>query len=155
LGEAKSFIERYFLRFPGVASYMETIRVKAAKDGHVTTWYGRKRYLPGIFGSGAAKRESERMAINTPIQGTAADIIKMAMLRVDGALRAGGLLSRIIIQVHDELVLEVPEDELVRVSALVAREMTAVAQEPVVDGARPLDVSLKVDVAHGQAWVHA
>jgi DNA polymerase-1 len=154
--EAKNFIDRYFERFPGVRKYMDTTRHQASKNGFVTTWYGRKRYLPGLMGlNGPSKRESERMAINTPIQGTAADIIKMAMIQVDRALTAQKLKSRIIIQVHDELVLEVPHEELKLVTDLVAQEMSLVGQKPILDGARPLLVNLKVDLAHGQAWVHA
>jgi DNA polymerase-1 len=154
--EANNFINRYFERFPGVRKYMDTTRWDAKKNGFVTTWYGRKRYLPGLKSShGPTKRESERMAINTPIQGTAADVIKMAMIQVDRALADQKLKARVIIQVHDELVLEVPQDELETVSRLVAREMNAVGQNPLLDSARPLDVNLKVDVAHGRAWVHA
>ncbi|MDR3135193.1 MAG: DNA polymerase I [Deltaproteobacteria bacterium] len=153
--DAKRFIENYFARFPGVLGYMKKTRDEASKNGFVTTWYGRRRYLPGLAMAGPTKRESERMAINTPIQGTAADIIKMAMLKVDRALRAESLKANIIIQVHDELVLEVPEGELEKVRELVSREMASVGQSPVIDGARPLRVSLRVDVADSQAWVHA
>ncbi|MDR1677115.1 MAG: DNA polymerase I, partial [Deltaproteobacteria bacterium] len=153
--QAKVFIDRYFNRFPGVRAYMEKTRLEAGRNGFVTTWYGRRRYLPGLQGQGASKRESERMAINTPIQGTAADIIKMAMLQVDRALRDNNLKSTIILQVHDELVLEVPDDELDKVKELVAIQMNAVGQKPILDQASPLTVPLKVDVADGPAWVHA
>jgi DNA polymerase-1 len=153
--EAKNFIDRYFERFPGVLKYMERARVEAVKTGFVTTWYGRKRYLPGLMSMGPPRREAERMAINTPIQGTAADIIKMATLRVDQALKAEKLRAIIILQVHDELVLEVPDDELETVRALVAHEMSVVGQKPIIAGARPLTVNLKVDTADGPAWVHA
>ncbi|MDR1110529.1 MAG: DNA polymerase I [Deltaproteobacteria bacterium] len=152
---AKDFIDRYFRRFPGVKAYMDRTLAAAVKAGFVSTWYGRRRYLPGLSSAGAGRRESERMAINTPIQGTAADIIKMAMLKVDRRLRREGLESRIIIQVHDELVLEVPEAELAAASALVAEEMAAVGRQPILSGAEPLKVALKVDVADGLAWVHA
>jgi DNA polymerase-1 len=153
--DAKRFIDRYFERFPGVLAYMERTRKEAARNGFVTTWYGRRRYLPGLADVGAAKREAERMAINTPIQGTAADIIKMAMIQVDRAIQAKKMASRIIMQVHDELVLEVPEAELPDATALVTSEMEAVGQKPLMDGARPLTVNLRVDAAHGRSWVHA
>jgi DNA polymerase-1 len=154
-GMAKDFIDRYFQRFPGVRTYMEKTCIEAAQKGYVTTLFGRRRYLPALSSLGPAKREAERMAINTPIQGTAADIIKMAMLRVDQALRQMALKSKIIIQVHDELVLEVPEDELATVKSLLTSEMSKAGADPVISGAKPLTVPLKVDVADGQAWVHA
>jgi DNA polymerase-1 len=151
----KSFIERYFKRFPGVRNYMEEMRQKAARDKYVQTWFGRRRYLQGMDGGAASRREAERMAINTPIQGTAADVIKMAMLLVERRLRKEKLLSRIVLQVHDELVLEAPEEETETVKRLVAEEMSSAGQNPPLDGASPLTVKLKVDVADSQAWVHA
>ncbi|MDR1394883.1 MAG: DNA polymerase I, partial [Deltaproteobacteria bacterium] len=106
---AKLFIELYFQKFTGVQIYMDTVTRKAKEDGLVTTWCGRVRYLPALTGGGfQAMREAERMAVNTPIQGTAADIIKMAMLAVDRRLKAENLASRLILQVHDELVVEAP-----------------------------------------------
>ena len=151
---ARTIIESYFSRFPGVRDYMDKTMRGAERSGLVRTWFGRLRRLPHINIPGAAKREAERMAINTPIQGTAADIIKMAMLMVDEALRKEGLKARIIMQVHDELVLETPCDELEAVKNLVKDRMELAGREPLAGG-RPLEVPLKVDVADGEAWVHA
>ncbi|MDR1297951.1 MAG: DNA polymerase I [Deltaproteobacteria bacterium] len=153
---AAEFISRYFARFPGVKKYMERARAEAYKAGFVTTWFGRRRYLPGLASSNRTLRgEAERMAINTPVQGTAADVIKMAMLLVDRKITELGLKSRIILQVHDELVLEAPEAELETVGDLLAGRMAAAGQNPPLTGGRPLAVPLRVDVASGQAWVHA
>ena len=152
--KAKEIISGYFHRFPGVMEYMEKTRRKAERTGLVRTWFGRLRRLPLINSSGPSKREAERMAVNTPIQGTAADLIKMAMLMVDGELRKENLKSRIILQVHDELVLEAPAEELEKVKAILKNRMEAAGREPLAGG-RPLTVPLKVDVAEGDAWVHA
>jgi DNA polymerase-1 len=151
--QAKSFIDRYFARFPGVRRFLDETRQQARETGLVTTWYGRRRFLPGLNSGGYQDRqEAERMATNTPIQGTAADIIKMAMLQVETRLRREYPQARLIMQVHDELVLEVPEALAPEVSELLRVEMAAVAQKPPLTGARPLTTPLKVEVGHGPSW---
>ncbi|UQZ87865.1 DNA polymerase I [Deltaproteobacteria bacterium Smac51] len=150
--QARDFIDRYFARFPGVKRYMEETREAARVNGLVTTWFGRRRWLKGLTGGYQARQEAERMAINTPIQGTAADLIKMAMLAVDARLKKESPLSRLIMQVHDELVLEVPQAEVAAVAELVRSEMAGVAKKPPLEGAEPLTVKLKVDVGHGPDW---
>ncbi|MDR1658637.1 MAG: DNA polymerase I [Deltaproteobacteria bacterium] len=153
--QAKNFISSYFKRFPGVRAFIENTKAAAEKTGQVSTLFGRRRYLPSINSLGPAKREAERMAINTPIQGTAADIIKMAMLAVDRELTRLKLKSKIILQVHDELILEVPDEELTEVKSLVAKQMTEAANDFLDEKTGPLKVPLKVDVASANAWVHA
>jgi DNA polymerase-1 len=155
LGEAKGFIDLYFRRFPGVRAYIERAIKEMSQKGLVSTWYGRRRYLSGFLGSGQEKREAERMAVNTPIQGTAADIVKMAMLKVDRALRAKNFSAKIIMQVHDELILEAPEAEAEACSALLIEEMELVGRKPLTEGAKPLSTPLKVNAAFGHNWVHA
>jgi DNA polymerase-1 len=151
---AKAIIDSYFQRFPGVKAYMAGTMARAEAEGLVRTWFGRVRRLPLIKAGGQSKREAQRMAVNTPVQGTAADIIKMAMIMVDGALRERGLRARIIMQVHDELVLEAPVEEVEAVRALVKERMELAGREPLAGG-RPLAAPLKADVADGEAWVHA
>jgi DNA polymerase-1 len=153
--QARDFIERYFQRFPGVRRYMEETRAEARAGGRVTTWFGRLRRLPGLSGGYQARQEAERMAINTPIQGTAADIIKMAMLAVARRLAVEHPRARLILQVHDELVLEVPEAEVPAVSGLLKAEMAGAASAPPLTGARPLTAPLKVDVGSGLDWASA
>jgi DNA polymerase-1 len=122
--EAQMFIDRYFAHYQGIKVFMETVVEKAREDGYVTTLLGRRRMLPDIHSKNKNKREfAERMAINTPIQGTAADIIKLAMLKVSQLLQANGLQARMILQIHDELVLEVPEEELAQVRELLKQTM--------------------------------
>lgn len=134
--EAQTFIDRYFAHFSGIKNFMEEIIATAKQDGYVTTILGRRRPLPDITSTNRVQREfAERTAINTPIQGTAADIIKLAMLRVHRALAQLGLRSRMLLQIHDELVVEVPEDEIDTVSALLKEHMEA---------ALPLSVPLVV-----------
>jgi DNA polymerase-1 len=152
---ARDFIERYFQRFPGVRRYMEETRAKARAAGQVTTWFGRLRRLTGLGGGYQARQEAERMAINTPIQGTAADLIKMAMLAVARRLAAEHPRARLLLQVHDELVVEAPEDEVSAVGALLRAEMAGVAAHPPLTGARALTVPLKVDVGAGPDWAAA
>ena len=136
-GEAKGIMENYFERFGGVKRYLDHVVEVAREDGYTQTLFGRRRYLPELGSSNRVARENaERAALNAPIQGTAADIIKIAMLRVDDALRAGDYSSRVLLQVHDELVVEVAPGELEQVTELVEREMDAAAQLRV-----PLDVS--------------
>lgn len=145
--EAATFIEQYFQAFPGVRNYMDTIVEQAKSEGYVTTLLERRRYLPDIRSSNFNLRSfAERTAMNTPIQGTAADIIKLAMIQMDEALRERGLKSRMLLQVHDELVFEVPEDEMAEMTKLVPQ---------VMESAIKLDVPLKADVSVGTNWYEA
>jgi DNA polymerase-1 len=144
---AQSYIERYFARYPGVARYMEETRQLARQQGYVETVFGRRLWLPEIRSSQAARRQgAERAAINAPMQGTAADLIKKAMVAVQDWLDQRQLHSRLVLQVHDELVLEVPEHELETVCAELPGYMTGVAQ---------LQVPLLVDVGVGNNWDEA
>ncbi|MDR3157988.1 MAG: DNA polymerase I [Zoogloeaceae bacterium] len=141
---AQNYIERYFTRYPGVARYMETTRERARVQGYVETVFGRRLNLPEIASSNAGRRQgAERAAINAPMQGTAADIIKLAMLSVQRWLESERLKSRILLQVHDELVLEVPENERAAVREAIPRLMSEVAQ---------LAVPLLVEVEEGENW---
>ncbi|MDV5859452.1 DNA polymerase I [Pseudomonas mendocina] len=145
--EAQAYIDRYFARYPGVLTYMESTRAQAAEQGYVETVYGRRLYLPEIHAQNQAMRKgAERAAINAPMQGTAADIIKRAMIAVDSWLQDSGIDARIILQVHDELVLEVREDLIDEVSAQLKRLMS---------GAAELDVPLLVEVGVGANWDEA
>jgi len=142
--EARALMEEYFTRFGGVRDYLRTIVEKARHDGYTATIMGRRRYLPDLVSDNRQRREmAERMALNAPIQGSAADIIKVAMLRVARALRVERLRSRMLLQVHDELVLEVADGERVVLEALVRREMAS---------AYALDVPLEVSVGVGRSW---
>lgn len=146
-GEAQDYIGRYFARYPGVHDYMERTREQAARLGYVETLYGRRLMLKDIRSSKAVLRQaSERAAINAPMQGTAADIVKRAMLRVQAALARENCDAKLIMQVHDELVLEVREDQVAKVTALLHREMPAAG-----DLAVPLDVQIGV----GNNWDEA
>lgn len=145
--EAGDFIERYFSVFSGVKLWMEEIVKQAKQDGFVTTLLNRRRYLPDIRSSNFNLRSfAERTAMNTPIQGTAADVIKLAMIRMQDSLQEKGLKSRMLLQVHDELVFEVPQDELEIMKQLVPE---------VMESALKLDVPLKVDVNFGHTWYEA
>ena len=145
--EAQSYIELYFDRYPGVKAYMEQIRTQAREQQFVETIFGRKLYLPDISSSNHARRQgAERAAINAPMQGTAADLIKLAMLAIDSWLTEQALETRMIMQVHDELVLEVPDSELKDVPETIASLMSGVAQ---------LKVPLRVDVGSGANWAEA
>jgi DNA polymerase-1 len=145
--EAQDYVDLYFERYPGVAEYMEKTRQQAKQDGYVETVFGRRLYLPDINARQAQRRQyAERSAINAPMQGTAADIIKRAMLTVDRWLRAENSRARMIMQVHDELVLEAPSDEAEAIAAEIARLMNVAAQ---------LIVELKVDTGIGQNWDEA
>lgn len=142
--EARAFIDAYLARFPGVRRYMDEVVRRARAEGVVRTLTGRLRPLPEINSRNFVRRQfAERTALNTPIQGTAADIIKTAMVRVHRELAARGLQSRLLLQVHDELILEVPEDELA-----AARDLVVAAME----GAADLAVPLRVDVKAGPNW---
>ena len=143
-GDAQRFIDRYFEHYPGVKRYMEQTRRLAADQGYVETLFGRRLYLPEINASNFQRRQAaERTAINAPMQGTAADIIKRAMIEVDAWLAASELDTRITMQVHDELVLEVPEGRLDEVSAGVTERMS---------GAAELSIPLIVDIGVGDNW---
>lgn len=145
--QAQEYIDLYFARYPGVKRYMDDTRAKAQEKGYVETLFGRRLYLPELRARNAVQRQAaERTAINAPMQGTAADIIKLAMVTVDRWLHQEKLSSRIIMQVHDELVLEVPEAELDRVTEALAAQMRDAAV---------LNVPLEVDVGVGKNWDEA
>ena len=142
--EAREFIERYFERYPGVKRYMDAAVAEGREKGYVTTLMGRRRYLPELASANFNLRSfGERCAMNSPIQGTAADIIKLAMIRVADALREGGCKARLILQVHDELIVEAPEDEQERVRALL---------KDCMEGVAALAVPLKTDISVGRDW---
>ncbi len=146
-GEAQTYIERYFERYPGVKAYMDRIRRQAHDTGYVETVFGRRLYLPEINSRNVQRRQyAERTAINAPMQGTAADIIKRAMIRVHDWLRADSVAATLIMQVHDELVLEVAERDAEAVAGDVVRYMTEAAD---------LNVPLKVDYGLGNNWDEA
>lgn len=142
--EAQEFIDQYFSRYAGVKAYLDSVVAKAKEQGFVTTLLNRRRYLPDINSRNFNLRSfAERTAKNTPIQGTAADIIKVAMVQVHHELKNRGLRARMLLQVHDELIFEVPEGELAEVASLVRR---------VMENAVPLPVPLKVDAKVGKNW---
>ncbi|WP_414156310.1 DNA polymerase I [Pseudomonas sp. BNK-30] len=145
--QSQDYIDRYFARYPGVLAYMERTRAQAAEQGFVETLFGRRLYLPDINAKNPALRKgAERTAINAPMQGTAADIIKRAMVNVDNWLSESGLDARVILQVHDELVLEVREDLVEQVKDEIRGHMSKAAQ---------LDVPLLVEVGVGSNWDEA
>jgi DNA polymerase-1 len=145
--QAAEYIDTYFERYPGVLNYMNNVRSTAAEVGYVETYFGRRLYLPEINSRNGMRRQAaERTAINAPMQGTAADIIKLAMISVDDWLQNSDLRSVMIMQVHDELVLEVPEDELQVVSEGLVQRM---------ESAAALKVPLLVDVGVGDNWDEA
>ena len=144
---AADYINAYFERYPGIRDYMERTKAGAAEKGYVTTLYGRKVHIRGIKDKNPARRNfSERAAINAPLQGGAADIIKRAMVRLPDALAEAGLKARMLLQVHDELVFEVPEKEVEATSGLV---------KSVMEGAAHLEVPLVVDTGAGANWDEA
>ncbi len=145
LAEAETFVKAYFEQFPGVKRYLDGIRKKAAQQGYVETLLGRRRYFPALQGKAnvQVKNREEREAINAPVQGTAADIMKIAMLRVSPALKAAGLKAKMLLQVHDELVFECPKNEL--------KETARVVQE-VMANAYPLDIPLSTETRYGTNW---
>ncbi|MBT6658227.1 MAG: DNA polymerase I [Proteobacteria bacterium] len=146
-GKAQDYINLYFERYPGVRTFMDATRVQVREKKYVETVFGRRLYLPDISSSNHARRQgAERAAINAPMQGTAADLIKLAMLAVDDWLSTDARDSRIIMQVHDELVLEVPESDVSRVSQELSKLMSGVAE---------LAVPLKVDAGIGNNWAEA
>ena len=145
LAEAEDFVEAYFKRFPGIKYYLDRVRIQAAADGYVETLLGRRRYFPGLKTqqNQNIRNREEREAINAPIQGTAADIMKLAMIRVQQALKESGLAARMLLQVHDELVLECPAEELAAAARLV---------QEVMESAYPLKVPLQTEARNGSNW---
>ena len=145
--EAKAYMDSYFAKYHGVREYMKRIVEQAKHDGYVTTLFGRRRELPELKASNFNVRSfGERVALNMPIQGTAADIIKAAMVHVARRMKAEGLQARLLLQVHDELIVECPEQEAEHVRALLVEEMEHVAAYSV-----PLDVDAKI----GASWAEA
>ena len=145
--EAKAYIDSYLEKYHGVRNYMSEIKEQAKKDGYVKTMMNRIRYIPELKSPNYNIRQfGERVALNTPIQGTAADIIKLAMVRVDQRLISENLKSRLILQVHDELIVEAAEDEVDEVKRILSEEM---------QGAMELRVPLKVDMSVGHSWFDA
>ncbi|NOL59025.1 DNA polymerase I [Corynebacterium ulcerans] len=143
-GEAKQIMTSYFERFGGVKQYLDNVVEQARKDGFTSTLFGRRRYLPELGSDNRVARENaERAALNAPIQGTAADIIKVAMIRVDHELKKAGVSSRVLLQVHDELVVEIAPNELEQVREIVEKEM---------DAAISLRVPLEVSAGSGPNW---
>ena len=147
VAQAREYMEKYFQHYSGVRAYMDRVVERGREDGFVSTMYGRRRWLPELKSSNFNTRSfGERVALNMPIQGTAADIIKLAMIRVDRRLRAEGLEARLVLQVHDELIVECPEGETEQVKALLQREMEGVAA---------LSVPLSADAKAGRTWAEA
>jgi DNA polymerase-1 len=146
IAEARGFIDSYFERFSNVRGYIDAVREQALRDAAIRTMFGRIRYFPQLHQkvNRAVQEQALRAALNTTIQGTAADLMKMAMLRVDEALQEKGFRARILLQVHDELLLEVPEPELQEVGATVRAAM---------EGVHPLEVPLAVDQKSGASWL--
>ena len=145
--EARKVIDDYFDTYKGIREYMDRIPQEAREKGYVTSLFGRRRYFPGINDRNwSVRSRAEREAINMPIQGTASDIVKIAMIRVADALEKEGLKTKMIMQVHDELLFEAPNDEVKRASEIIKREMESAAK---------LDVPLVVDVGSGDNWMDA
>ncbi len=150
-GEAKAYIAAYFERYPGIRDYMDRTKEFARKHGYVTTLFGRRCHMPGIVDKNPARRSfMERAAINAPLQGTAADIIKRAMIRLPDALRQAGLKARMLLQVHDELLFEVPEAETDQTAKLVAEIMENAALP-----AQVISVPLIAEAGIGDSWAEA
>jgi DNA polymerase-1 len=146
-GEARRYIDAYFARYPGIRDYMESMRQYGREHGYVETLFGRRCHVPAIREKNPAARSfAERQAINAPLQGAAADIIKRAMIRLLNALLAAGLKARMLLQVHDELVFEVPQDEVDATKPVVKR---------VMEGAVALKVPLLVETGVGANWDEA
>jgi DNA polymerase-1 len=147
IDEAEEFIFNYFTTYPKIQDFMRQTIALADKNGYVKTMKGRRRYLPQIHSSNRQLREfAERTSINTPIQGSAADMIKLAMINIHRSLENANLKSKMILQVHDELVFEVPVNEIEEMSTLVRKEM---------ETALKLRVPIKVDVGTGHNWLEA
>jgi DNA polymerase-1 len=145
LGEAENFVKTYFARFPGVKRYLDDTRKLAAQQGYVTTLLGRRRYFPALKGlmNAQLRNREEREAINAPIQGTAADIMKIAMLHIPPALKQAGLKGQMLLQVHDEIVIECPQSEL---------QETARVVQTTMESAYPVSISLSTEARSGKSW---
>jgi len=149
--EAAAYIKNYFLKFPGIRDYMETYRAFAREHGYVSTIFGRKVWLPQIKATNPAERSfGERQAINAPLQGSAADIIKRAMIRMPAALKAAGLKAKMLLQVHDELVFEAPKAEAKKLIE-IAKDVMGKATAPNVH----LNVPLVVEATAAPTWAEA
>jgi len=146
-GEARDFIDMYFTALPGVRKWLDATLEEAREKNEVRTLLGRHRPTPDVNSSdGRVRSAAENVAVNTPVQGSAADLIKVAMLKVDARIQTEGLRARMILQVHDELVFDCPSEEQEQLEKLVVEEM---------EGAWQLDVPLKVDLGHGPDWATA
>jgi DNA polymerase-1 len=145
LAEAENFVKEYFMDFPGVKRYLDEMRKTATKQGYVETLLGRRRYFPNLKSGGnpAVRAREEREAINAPIQGTAADFLKLAMVRLPAAIQTAGLHSRILLQVHDELVLECSKEELIDTARVVQKTM---------ENAYTLSIPLSTEARWGLNW---
>ena len=147
LNLAKCSISDYFDNFPAISAYINDVIAATREKGYVETLFGRRRYIADINSrNGSVRAIAERNAVNAPVQGSAADIIKLAMIAVDSALGKEGLRSKMILQIHDELLLEVPLDELERVREILIREM---------EGVTELSVPLTVECNYGKNWLDA
>jgi DNA polymerase-1 len=145
--EAKRYIDDYFAQYPLVREFLDKTIRDAKTNGFVTTLFGRRRFIPELASSAAAVRSfGERTAVNTPIQGTAADLIKLAMITIHARLKQQGLKAKMILQVHDELVFEMPDNEIEGMKTLVKEEM---------EGVLALAVPIKVDMSVGKNWAEA
>mgnify|MGYP003456432732 FL=1 len=145
--EAKKIIEDYFANFPAISSYIEDTLASAREFGYVETLFGRRRYLPDINSkNGTVRALAERTAINAPIQGTSADIIKLAMINVDRRLSEEGLQSRMVLQIHDELLFDALPEEVETLERIVREEMENVIE---------LSIPLTVECNHGNNWLEA
>ena len=145
--EAKRYIDSYLDNYQGVHAFMKRVVEDARENGYTTTLYGRRRYIPELKNSNYNLRQAgERIALNAPIQGTAADIMKLAMLKVDAALRKEFPEANLLLQVHDELIVECPEEVALQVAELVSREMASVAE---------LKVPLLAEAKWGKSWFEA
>ena len=140
----KQFIDNYFASYPGIQNFIQNTIMEAEDKGYVETMLGRRRYIKQILsGNKNIKAQAERMAINTPIQGTAADIVKKAMIAVDGALKKQFPRAKLLLQVHDELIFECDTSEVAEIKALIKKEMEEVVQ---------LSVPLRVSIESGKSW---
>ncbi len=145
--EAEEYIKSYFVTFPGIKKYLDDCVAKAKEEGYVVTMYGRKRPIPELKSSNFMQRQfGERVAMNSPIQGTAADIMKIAMIRVWKKLKEEGLRSKIVLQIHDELLIDTYEEEKTKVCDILKNEMEAAAK---------LQVDLIADLHTGNDWYEA
>jgi DNA polymerase-1 len=145
VNQAQDFIDAYFLRYPKVRDFIDMQIQKARSEGFVTTLLGRRRYIPDINSRNMGLRQfAERQAVNTPIQGTASDLIKLAMLRISEEIGDKCPGSRMILQIHDELVFDAPAEEIPALSGLVKEKM---------ENARKLDIPIKVDMKTGKNWL--